>query len=216
MEFNAARELMIETQVRPNDVTDRRIHDALRKTPREAFLPRSRRALAYSEAEIETSEGRFMWRPRDFAKLLQAAEIDDEDLVLDIAPGAGYSSAILARLASAVVGLEADEEAATKAGERLADLGVDNAVVVAGDLAAGLAKQGPYNVIFVNGSIEEAPDAWFTQLAEGGRLAAVMREGRASRAKIFTKTGEVIASRTAFDAAPPRLDGFERKAGFAF
>ncbi len=211
-----ARETMIDTQVRPNDVTDRRIHAALQDIPREPFLPKSRHALAYAEFEHETAPGRWMWRSRDFAKLLQAADITAEDEVLDIAPGTGYSSAILSKLAAAVIGLETDQELAEAASARLDELDIDNADVVSGDLSAGLAGEGPYDVIFVNGSVDAPAQAWFEQLKDGGRLAVVVRTGKASHACIYTKADNVISCRKVFDSAPPRLPGFEAAPSFSF
>lgn len=211
-----ARETMIDTQVRPNDVTDRRIHAAMMTIPREDFLPRSRHSLANAEVEHETTEGRYMWRPRDFSKLVQALDLKGADTVLDIAPGTGYSTAILAQLASAVVGLEAEEAQATAASERLDKLNVDNADVVAGDIAAGLGAQGPYDAIFVNGAVEDVPQAWKDQLKDGGRLAVIVREGRASHARVYTRAGDTWAFRRVFDAAPPALPGFETAKSFAF
>ena len=211
-----ARETMIDTQVRPNDVTDRRIHAAIRAVPREAFLSKGLHGLAYSEAELETADDRYLWRARDFSKLLQAAAIEPEDEVLDIASGAGYSTAVLSHLAGAVVGLENDEAMAEAASKRLDDLNIANADIVAGDLKAGLAAQGPFDVIFVNGSVEAFPDAWIDQLKEGGRLAVVVRDGHASHACVYTKTNNVVCETMAFDAAPPALPGFEKEASFEF
>ena len=211
-----AREIMIDSQVRPNDVTDRRIHAALQDIPREAFLPKSRHSLAYAEYEHETSEGRYMWRARDFAKLLEEAKIQPDDEVLDIASGCGYSAAILSKLATAVVGLENNEKIAEAASARLDKLNIDNADVVVGDIAKGLASQGPFDVVFVNGAVETVPDDWKSQLKEGGRLAVVIREGKSSQACIYTRTGDVFACRSVFDAAPPMLPGFEVKSEFVF
>lgn len=211
-----ARETMIDTQVRPNDVTDRRIHAALQDVPREDFLPKSRHALAYAEFDHETSEGRFMWRARDFAKLVESAKIQPEDEVLDIATGSGYSSAILSYLAAAVVGLESDEALAEAASARLDALNIDNADVVSGDLSKGLASQGPFDVIFVNGTVEEVPSDWTDQLKDGGRLAVIVRDGKVSQARIYTRSGDVLAQRNVFDAAPPALAGFEKSESFVF
>ena len=212
-----ARETMLDTQVRPNDVTDRRIHIAIGAIPREAFLSRSRHALAYAETEHPTAENRWMWRARDFSKLLQAAQIGPDDLVLDIAPGTGYSTAVLSKIAAAVVGIEDDKTLAESASETLDSLNIDNADVEAvASLADGFAAQGPYNVIFVNGSVEVVPEAWLDQLAEGGRLAVVVREGRASHARIYTRSGDAVSHANVFDAAAPRLPGFEAEAAFVF
>lgn len=211
-----ARETMIDTQVRPNDVTDRRIHAALRAVPREHFLPKARHGLAYAEVEHETSPGRHIWRARDFAKLLEEAEIRPDDEVLDIASGSGYSAAVLSHLCRAVVGLEDDEALSEAASERLTALDIDNADVVRGELAEGLPSQAPFDVIIVNGSVETVPQQWIDQLKEGGRLAVIVREGRASHARIYVKARDVVSFNRVFDAAPPMLPGFKARATFAF
>ncbi|MBB35143.1 MAG: protein-L-isoaspartate O-methyltransferase [Hirschia sp.] len=211
----AARQTMLDTQVRPSDVTDRRIHAALMQIPREEFLPKSRHALANAEVEHKTSDGRYMWRPRDFAKLLQAVQIRPEDEVLDIASGSGYTAAILSQLAAVVVGLESDEAVVNAASERLNSLDIDNADVVAGKLEEGLPSQAPFDVIFINGSVERVPAAWIDQLKTGGRLAVVVREGRASRARIYVKTGDTASFNNVFDATPPALPGFSVPKTFA-
>jgi len=215
-DFTKARQAMVASQVRVNDVTDRRIQDAMLEIPRERFVPRSKAAAAYADVEIETENGRFMLRPRDFAKLAQGADVLSSDLVLDIACGRGYSTAVLAALAEMVVGLESDEDVAAKAADRLSEIGKTNCAVVSGDLRAGLADQGPYNVIFVNGAVETVPDTWFDQLAEGGRLTVILREGAVGRATVFTKTGGSIGERALFDTAAPVLKGFEKTRGFVF
>jgi protein-L-isoaspartate(D-aspartate) O-methyltransferase len=151
------------------------------------------------------------------AKLIHAADIRSSDVVLDIACGRGYSCALIARLAETVVGLEEDGSGfAAKATERLAEIGADNAVVVEGDLKAGAPKQGPFNVIIVGGAVAQPPKAWFDQLAEGGRLAVIEREGPVGRARIYTKARGAVGERSAFDADATLLPGFEPEPGFVF
>ena len=215
-DFAEARRRMVDSQVRPADVTDRAIQAAMLTVPRERFLPRSKQAEAYADIEADIAEGRVMLRPRDFAKLLQAADVKPTDIVLDIACGRGYSTAVLARLAETVVGLENDDKLVSRATERLAEVGADNAVVVKGDLKAGQPKQGPFDVIVVNGAVDAVPQAWLDQLAEGGRLAVFLREGPVGRAVVFTKSGGAIGDRPVFDANVSRLPGFETEPGFVF
>lgn len=212
----AARRAMVEGQVRVNDVTDRDLVAAMMEIPRELFAPKLKRALAHSDVDLAISSTRSMMRPRDFAKLVQALEVAKEDVALDIACGRGYSSAVLARLATMVVGLECDEAVIEKAGEALDAAGVTNVAVVEGDLKAGVPDQGPFDVILVNGAVEVVPDAWFAQLADGGRLGAVVRENGVGRATVFTRVGGAVGSRVVFDCATPLLDGFERPKAFTF
>lgn len=214
MDLEAARTAMIDSQVRVNDVTDRRIIAAMSAIPREIFVPASRIASAYAETAVEIRPGRWLAAARDFSKLLSVAQIRPEDRVLDIAPGTGYSTAVLARLAASVVALEEDDAAAATLKEGLAAAGVAGVDVVAGPLKAGAAAKGPFDIIIVNGAVEEVPAAWLAQLAEGGRLAVAVVEGGVRRARIYTSSGGKTAWRTPFDTPMPVLPGFEKAAEF--
>ena len=214
-EFDAARKHMVDSQIRTADVTDRRILSAFSAVPRHRFTPKSKLAAAYADAEVEIAEGRRMMRPYVMAKLIQAAEIEEDELVLDIACGRGYSSAILARLAETVVALDDDEDRVARASKILSEIGADNAAAIQGDLKAGAPGQGPFNVIFLNGAVEEIPQAWFDQLAEGGRLAAVVRRGPIGKAMLYTRTPSGIGERVVFDAQAALLPGFEAERRFA-
>ncbi len=220
IDFAAARANMVECQVRPNDVTDIRIQQAMARIPREKFLPRAKQSLAYIGDHLSVGEGRFLLEPRCFAKLLQAAEIEPSDAVLDIGCATGYSSAVLAHLADAVVGLECDKELARTAGEVLTEMGVDNAAVITTELARGCPDQGKFDVIFLNGMIEIEPDSLLAQLKGGGRLVTVMGGPAGYYAYLFTKTihdgRETIDKRVIFDASAPVLPGFERQEEFVF
>ncbi|MCR9267394.1 MAG: protein-L-isoaspartate O-methyltransferase [Alphaproteobacteria bacterium] len=215
-EFDQARKHMVDSQIRPSDVTDRRLIAAFLNTPRELFVPRSRRASAYADSQVVTSDNRTLMRPRDMAKLIHAADIQPGDIVLDIANGRGYSTAILACMAETVVGVENDEDGLSRSSTLLSDIGADNAVVVEGDPKAGVPKQGPFDVIFVNGSVDAVPTAWFDQLADGGRLVVIVRKGPVGKATVFTKSSAGIGERVVFDANATVLPGFEAEAGFAF
>jgi protein-L-isoaspartate(D-aspartate) O-methyltransferase len=216
VDLEAARTAMIESQVRVNDVTDRRLIGALTAVPRELFVPAAKRASAYADIAVETRPGRWMAAARDFSKLVNITALRPEDRVLDIAPGTGYSSAVLSRLAASVVALEEDEAAAKILREGLAAANVSGVEVVAGPLKAGVPSKGPYDVIIVNGAIEEVPAAWLAQLAEGGRLAVAVAEGSVRRARIYTASGGKTAWRTPFDTPVPALPGFEKAAEFRF
>ena len=209
MDLEAARTAMIDSQVRPNDVTDRRLISAMAAVPRETFVAPAKRASAYADIMVETGPGRWLVAARDFSKLVNIAAIRETDRVLDIAPGAGYSTAVLSKLAASVVALEQDEAAAATVRQN-----VPGADVVVGPLKAGVAAKGPFDVIFVNGSVDEVPQAWLDQLAEGGRLAVAVSEGSVRRARIYTRSGDKSAWRTPFDTAIPPLPGFEKAAEF--
>lgn len=214
-DFNAARETMLDSQIRPSDVTDIKLQSAFRKIPREKFVPKARMALAYGDANIELGGGRWMLKPRDFAKMVDAADVQSDDIVLNIACGRGYSVAILAQLAETVVGLEVDAELVKKATERLDHCETTNAAVVQGDLKAGAVEHGPFNIIFVNGGVSCVSKHWFEQLANGGRLVVPVVDGPICRVKIYTKSGDSIGERIVFDAGVPLLPGFEREDAFA-
>lgn len=213
-EFEQARKQMVDSQIRPADVTDRRLLAAFLSVPRHIFTPRARIASAYADAEVATGEQRTMMRPRDLAKLIQAADIQPGELVLDIACGRGYSTAILAHMAETVVGLDDDEDGVSRIGALLAQAGADNAVAVTGDVKAGVPSQGPFDVIVVNGSVSEVPQAWFDQLAMDGRLVAIVRQGPIGKATVFTRSAAGIGERIVFDATAKLLPGFAREPGF--
>lgn len=215
-DFDAARETMVESQIRPSDVTDLQLLAAFRRMPRERFVPASKMALAYGDAVLNYGDGRSLLLPRDFAKLVQAADIQPDEVVLDISCARGYSTAILSQLAETVVGLETDDDTVDRATALLTDLDIVNAAVVKGDLKRGAPEHGPFDVIMVGGAVAEVPQAWLGQLANGGRLAVVIKDGPIGRATIFTKSGNAIGDRVVFDAHAPFLSGFERAHSFVF
>lgn len=214
-DFAQARRQMVSSQIRPADVTDRALQDAMAAIPRERFLPRSLGGSAYADMEIDLGHGRRFMRPRDFAKLVQGLAVKPGDIVLDLACGRGYSTAILSRLCETVIGLESQSDFASKAEGALSDVEADNAVIVTGDLKAGAPDHGPFNVILVNGAVDEVPAAWLDQLADGGRLGVIVREGGVGRARIFTRNGSAVGSRVVFDSMTSLLPGFERQVAFA-
>lgn len=217
MDFDLAREIMVDSQIRPNDVTDPAIVAAFLRTPREEFVPSSRRSVAYSEMEIETAPGRSLWTPRDTAKLIKLAQIKPTDVVLVIAAGSGYEAALISHLADTVIALEDKAGLVDAMATRFAELGLDRIAPVQGKIAEGLAEQAPFDVIYICGMVETLPEAWGAQLSEGGRLAAVVGDdGRLGRGKVFTKAGDTLSARDGFDAYPPRLTEFDRKPTFTF
>lgn len=215
-DYSSARDAMVESQIRTSDVTDLNVLSAFRRTAREAFIPTSRKALAYADCHVETDEGRVMLSPRDLSKMVQAADIDPQDVILDVACGRGYSTAILAQLADTVIGLETDEAAVNRATELLVEADISNAAIVQGDLKSGAAEHGPFNVIFVGAALPALHENWVTQLADGGRLVCIIQNGPVGRVTVFTKSGNAVGEMVAFDASAPYLPGFEPESEFVF
>ena len=217
MNYAAARHNMVEAQVRTNHVTDPRVIEALEAVPRELFVPKQYCGVAYVDGTIALRGGRRLMEPMVFARLLQSAEIRSGDVVLDVGCATGYSAAVLARVATTVVALESDAEMAGRAGTLLASLGVDNVAVVTGNLADGDRAHGPYDVILVEGEVEAIPASLTSQLANGGRLLAVVSAPSGlGHATLVSRFGDVVSSRVIFDAAAGRLPGFAAKAEFVF
>jgi len=210
----SARFNMVETQIRPSHVTDDRLLAAMMAVPREKFVPGAARALAYADVPVAMAPGRYLLDPRSFAKLAQLAEIGPEDRILDVGCGTGYSAAVLARLGAEVVALEQDADLVRVASGLLANV-IGKVEVVQGGLIEGVKGQGPFDVIFVNGAIEQAPEILLSQLAEGGRLVTVLKDGQ-NRAWLFLKENGQIGRRPAFDADVPVLAGFKKAMGFVF
>lgn len=218
--FSTARLKMVDGQVRTTDVTDRRILDAMLMVPREAFVPASRQALAYLDLDLDVSEGgaaeRFLIKPALTGKLLQAAEIDENDNVLVVGCATGYLAALVAKLARQVTATETDSALAAKAKDAFAAIGLSNVTCKAAACADGDSSAAPYDVIVLNGATEVTPDRLFDQLREGGRLVGVSAESRPSRAMIVTRSHGEFGYRPLFDAAAPVLPGLERAAAFVF
>ena len=216
-DFAVARHNMIEGQIRTNKVTDPALLDALTALPREQFVPAERRSAAYVDEDLPLGGERYMMEPMVLARLLQAAEPTRTDVALDVGCGTGYATAVLARLTATAIGLDSDGALARSATETLARLAIDNAIVVEGKLADGYPKHGPYDVILVNGAVEEFPQALVEQLAEGGRLVGVKRPGAGpGAAMLLLKRRGAVAGRTLFEAATPYLAGFAPKPRFVF
>ena len=221
-DYSEQRRKMVDGQIRTTDVTNPALLDAMLTVPREGFVRTVQRSLAYIDEDIQiaTPDGdrgpRYLIEPSPFAKLVQLAEVKPSDFVLDVGCGTGYCSAVLSRLASSVIALESDPALAEFATDALAELGYDNVVVVQGPLRGGYASEAPYDVIFVGGSVEEVPQAFFDQLKEGGRLVVVVGQGNAGVARVYLKTAGEVSGRSAFNAAIKPLPGFERVRTFEF
>lgn len=210
MDFETARLNMVESQVRPNGVTDRRIIAAFATVPREAFVPEAMRPVAYMGEAMPLAHGRQMPEPMALARLIGLAAVTADDLVLHVGCATGYATALLGRLARRVVAIDQEPELATAAAAALARLGVANAEVMTADHASGAAKKGPYDVIFVEGSVPELPPDLAAQLAEGGRLVAATGSAGAAKAVVWTRAGGALSRRTTLGAALAPLPGFPR------
>jgi protein-L-isoaspartate(D-aspartate) O-methyltransferase len=213
-EFATRRVMMVDTQVRPSDVTKFPIIDAMLSVPRETFVPDDKREAAYVGENLALAPGRVVLEPRTLAKLLDALDVQPGELVLNIGCGLGYSAAVIARLAETVVAVEEDEGLAADAQRILSEEGVDNAVVVTGKLAEGSAKCAPYDVITVEGGVELVPEAILAQLKDGGRIGAVFMDGAVGTVRIGYKTDGRMTWRPVFNAAAPVLTGFHKVRGF--
>ena len=218
--FSTARQKMVDGQVRPSDVTDIRIIDAMLALPREAFVPEKARALAYLDLDLDVSEGgakkRFLIKPAVIAKMLQAAELKASDNVLVAGCATGYSAALAAKLASQVTATESDPSLAAKAQAVLAELGLENVTVRAAPAGKGDPVNAPYDVIVLDGATEVTPDLLYRQLRNGGRLVGVFAMTLPQRAMIVTRSHADFGNRALFDAAVPVLPGLERAPAFVF
>ena len=210
-DFRARRTAMVDTQIRPSDVTRFPIIDAFLRTPRERFVPDALLEAAYVGENLPLGpDDRVLLAPRTQAKMIEALAPGPSDLVLDVGCAAGYTTALLAHLAEAVIALEEDPSLAAEAQAALAEIGADNAVVVEGPLAEGAPQHGPYDAIAVQGAVEEVPEALCDQLKEGGRIAALFMEDRLGVARLGSKWDGAVTWRYAFNAAAPVLPGFHR------
>ena len=214
-DFATRRTMMVDTQIRPSDVTKFPIIEAMLTVPREAYVPQDRREAAYVGEHVAMGGGRVLMEPRTLAKMLDALDIQGTETVLDIGCGLGYSSAIIARMAEAVVAVEEDETLATEAQRALSAQGLDNAAVNHGKLAAGAPKAGPYDVIVLQGAAEVISDSLVSQLKEGGRIGALFMEGNLGVARVGYKIDGRITWRQVFNASAPVLPGFEMRKAFA-
>lgn len=225
-DFAAQRLAMVESQIRPNEVTDRRLLQVLRMLPRERFVPARFRDLAYIDESIEIfpsidgAPARYLLAPMVLARLVQLASVEPSDRVLDVGCGSGYSTAVLAMLGGKVVGLEPEPELADAARAALAELAVANAEIVEAPLAEGYAAQAPYDVIFLNGSVPAPPEALLAQLREEGRLVCILQQGAngvmPGKAHLFVRTGKEASGLPHFDAGARPLPGFVPVENFAF
>ena len=214
-DFAARRRMMVDTQVRPSDVTKFPIIDAMLSVPRELFVPDSLREAAYAGDNVALARDRVLLEPRTLAKMLDALDVRTDELVLDVGCGYGYSSAVVARMAQAVVALEEDETMAAEAQSLLVETGADNVIVHTGPLNQGAAEHGPYDVILVEGGVGDLPAALEDQVKDGGRMACLFMDGPLGAVRIGYKSGGLMSWRFDFNAGAPVLPNFQMHGAFA-
>lgn len=220
--FAAARYNMVENQLRPNKIRDERVLEAMEKLPREIFVPDHLKGIAYIDQSLRVASGRYLIEPMIQARMAQEAQVKKDDHVLDIATGTGYSTVLWAALAKQVVGIETDVGLQAKAKENLATLGIKNAEIHATPLSQGWKAAAPYDVIMINGAVDSVSEVLFSQLAEGGRLLAVVRQygpahaSHTARMVLYKKIAGVISGLPVFDANLELLPGFEVIKPFVF
>jgi len=217
IDYALARLNMVDSQLRTNKVTDPAVLEAFLAVPRERFVPPALRGTAYIDDDLPLGGDRYLLAPMVEARLLQLAAIGRDDAVLEIGCASGYGTALLARLARSVVALESDPVLAGQAATRLRELGTGNATVIEAPLERGYPGLGPYHAILIQGAVALLPDWVAPQLAEGGRLVAIMPKATGmGQAVIMTRFGSLLSRRPCFDAAAPPLPGFQREPSFVF
>lgn len=221
-DFATMRRMMVDGQIRPSDITDPRLIDAMMEIPREQFLPAGKASLAYLDQDLPVGGAgqgtaiRRLLKPMVLAKMIQALDLDDEDRVLDVGCLTGYSSAILGRLAGSVVALDEDTFLLSEARAALGRAVTSNVKVVQNRLADGYAADAPYDAILVNGAVEIPPEALFRQLRDGGRLVCIQGGGPAAKAMLYRLDFGDVGGRPIFDATAPVLPGFALPPAFVF
>lgn len=217
-DFVLARRNMIDGQLRPNRVNNAQLLTAIGDLPRERFLPADLQSVAYADDDVPLGKGRFLMEPMVLARLIQTLQAQPEDKALVVASGAGYGTALLARLVKSVVAVEADAALAGSAEQTIRTLGIANVQQVVGKMDEGCAAQAPYDVILIEGAVQKVPQAILDQLAEGGRLSTVLSapSGMLGVAHVMVKEGGVASGRPIFDAGTPALPGFAAPPRFAF
>ena len=214
-DYKTRRKIMVDTQIRPSDVTKFPIIDAFLFVPREKFVPDGKREAAYIGENFQIGQSRVILDPRTLAKLLEALDVQKDELVLDIGTGLGYSSAVISLLAEVVIAVEEDSSLASESEEILSEIGADNVVVQVSKLKDGAPEHGPYDVIILQGGVEEIPGSILKQLKNGGRVGAIFIEEGLGTAKIGFKLRDKINWRYSFNAAAPILTGFFKQKDFA-
>ncbi|QOL81087.1 protein-L-isoaspartate O-methyltransferase family protein [Pseudooceanicola spongiae] len=213
-DYAARRTMMVDAQVRPSDVTKFPIIEAMLAVPREMFVPQDRKEAAYLGENVTIGANRVLLEPRTLAKMLDALDIQPDELVLDLGAGQGYAAAVMSRIAEAVIAVEEDADIAADSQQLLSELGADNVVLHEAKLSEGAPEHGPYDVILLEGAVEHLPEAITDQLKEGGRIVVPFAEGHLGVVRVGYKIDGKISWRFAFNAGAPVLPGFEKHAVF--
>jgi protein-L-isoaspartate(D-aspartate) O-methyltransferase len=215
--FAEARKNMVDSQIRPNRVTDPRIVSAMRRLPREQFLPTNLAPLAYADQDVKLGGGRSMMEPMVLARLLQAANLRDNERVLVVGAGSGYGAAVLATCGCRVTALEEDAALLALARQVL-PAEAPGVTLVSGSLAAGWPALAPYDLILIEGAVPEIPSALVAQThQETGRiLAAICGAGRITQAVIAEATPAGLGISPLFDCATPAIPSLGKAPAFAF
>ena len=219
MNIEQARFNMIEQQIRPWDVLDSHVLSLLAMLKREDFVPVAYKALAFADTEVPlgSEPGQVMLEPKVEARLLQEAQVQRHERVLEIGTGSGFMAALLAHRALSVISLERDGALARQAVTNLRRAGVLNASVREKDDAAGLLDDGPFDVILLSGSVAEVPQTLLDQLKPGGRLLAIVGQKPVMRAVRMTRlSATALQAQDLFDTVAPRLSGFDEPTRFSF
>lgn len=221
-DFAVARRNMVESQLRPNKVRDERILTAFETLPRELFVPQPVMGIAYLDESLPVAGGRFLLPPMVLARLMEEAAIKDDDRILDIAPATGYSTAVLAKLGRQVVAVEADADLQHRASTLMKTLEITNVAIRLAPPQQGWKTEAPYDVIVINGAVDDVPDSLLHQLKDGGRLVVVVRRygavhaAHTGEARMYERLGEVVTFRPLFDANVALLPGFVAEPKFTF
>jgi len=214
-DYAARRRMMVDTQVRPSDVTKLPLIQAMLHVPRERFVPDAWVEAAYVGEHVPLAPGRMVLDPRTMSKMIDALSLGPSDLVLDVAPGLGYSSAVIAQLAEAVIALEPDAELAAEAEAALAATDIGNVIVENGPAHEGAPRHAPYDALIIQGGIETFPATLEDQLKEGGRAVALFMDDTLGTVRIGIKRKDALRWLDIFHASAPILDGFSRARSFA-
>jgi protein-L-isoaspartate(D-aspartate) O-methyltransferase len=216
MDYVAARHNMVESQIKTNNVVLEELLDALRKTPRESFVPSEFQEVAYVDNPVPLADDRYLMAPLDLARLIQEAKPSLSDLALVIGCGTGYGAAVLSKMVGAVVGLESNTAFASEATEILSGLCIETVAIVVGSLKDGYPHQAPYDIIFFEGAIPEVPEEISSQLGEGGRLVCILSGEGIDSAIVISRNCGVLSTRSVFECASPILPDFKREKVFVF